>query len=152
MKASTRLVTKSEMRLCMASLPGLLLSLETASYTHSGTADQNSPKLSNVNAAISCVMRHGNRDPYGLVSTDGFITFAYPSAIYASCQSHANARRGYPDPTTDAEFQGANGPHDAAGWSIITDIPGPGSRQISGAIAQCRAIPTDRRSQRDSSV
>jgi hypothetical protein len=37
------------MRLCIASLPGLLLSLQTASYTYSGTADQNSPKLSNVN-------------------------------------------------------------------------------------------------------
>ncbi len=62
MKACTRLVTKSEMRLCMASLPGLLLSLQTASYTHSGTADQNSTKLSNVNAAVSYEMLHGNRD------------------------------------------------------------------------------------------
>ena len=47
MKGSTRLVTNSEMRLCMASLPGLVLNVQTASYTHSSTAntaDQDSPK------------------------------------------------------------------------------------------------------------
>jgi hypothetical protein len=32
-KASTRLMTKSEMRLCMAPLPGLLLSLQTLQAT-----------------------------------------------------------------------------------------------------------------------